>query len=163
MNTTKPVIGRRNLFRVRPRFLLACAAFIVALILPDAISGNLALQRSFLLLASIAIVAGWFFLLKYRDQNSRRRAWVALITSVCLTASVPVFYYELSPIRWIMHHPMFSNYVRPWVHWGYQGYLPVVWGVVGSFFGRGRARIAFLVGSILLWILRASMGAWVAW
>ena len=56
-----------------------------------------------------------------------------------------------------MKHPVLSMYARPWVHWGY---LFIYLGVVGSFLGRGRARIAFVVGSILLLILRESMGAW---
>jgi len=63
-----------------------------------------------------------------------------------------------------MRHPLhhtFEMYVWPWVHWGYQGYLPVLLGVAGSFAGRGRARIAFVVGSILLLVLRESMGTWV--
>jgi len=140
---------------------MACAAFIVVLVLPDAIRGRHVIQRLVLLLASLAVLSGWFFLLKYREPNRTWRAVVAAVTSVYLTASLPVFLFELSQIRWLMHHHMLSMYVRPWVHWGYQGYLPVLWGVAGSFFGRSWARIAFLVGSILLLILRASMGTWV--
>jgi hypothetical protein len=164
MNSMNPTMDRRNLFRVRPTFLLACVVFLIAFFLPDTIRGRHVVQRAFLVLASLAIVSGWFFLLKYREANSTWRTLVALVTSVYLTASVPVFLFEMSQIRWLMRHPFhhtFEMYVWPWVHWGYQGYVPVLLGVAGSFLGRGRARIAFVGGSILLLILRASMGTWV--
>jgi len=113
-------------------------------------------------LVSLAILSGWFLLLKYREPNSTWRAVVAAVASICLTASLPVFLYELSSIRWeIRYYPLQSMYVRPWVHWGYQGYIPLLWGVVGSFFGRGWARSAFVVGAILLLTLRNSLG-WIA-
>jgi L-asparagine transporter-like permease len=122
------------------------------------------IQRAFLALASLAILSGWFFLLKYREPNSTWRTSVSLATSVCLTAYLPIFLFELSQTKWLMHQPLhhaFSMYVWIWVRWAYQGYLVLVLGVAGSFLGRGRARIAFVVGSILLLILRASMGTWV--
>ncbi|MFY9844393.1 MAG: hypothetical protein WAK23_14880 [Terriglobales bacterium] len=64
-------------------------------------------------------------------------------------------------MRWLMRHPWhqwLSMYVRPWVHWGYTF---VFLSVICSFLGRGRARIAFVVGSVLLLMLRFAMGIWV--
>ncbi len=164
MNSSNPAMYRRELFRVRPIFLLACATLVAVVALPDVVHGSHILKRVFLLLAGLALASGWFFLLSDREPNSAWRAWIALLTSVYLTVSLPVFLFELSQIKWLMHHPhhyMFEMYVWPWVRWGDQGYLPVLLGVAGSFLGRGRARMAFVVGSILLLILRASMGTWV--
>lgn len=162
MNYATPAgIDRKKLFRVRPIFLVACAAFLAVISLPDVVHGSHVLKRVFLLMASLALVSGWFFLLRDREPNSAWRAVIALTTSVYLTVSVPVFLFEMSQIKWLMRHPMnrvFAIYVWPWVHWGF---LLVLLGVVGSFFGRGRARIAFFVGSILLTILWAATGTWV--
>jgi hypothetical protein len=158
MDTVNPSINRKTLFHVRPAFILACAALLGAIILPDALNGRHAAQRSVLLLASLAVALGWYFLLRYREPTRTWRALIALVTSAYLTASLPVFLFELSQIRWLMRHPWPSMYVMPWVRWGY---LLVLWGVVGSLVGRGRARIAFVVAGVLLMILRASMGTWV--
>ncbi|HZR63971.1 MAG TPA: hypothetical protein VFA85_02430 [Terriglobales bacterium] len=131
--------------------------------LPGVVHGNHILKRVFLLLACLALVSGWFFLLKDREPNSLWRASITLLTSVYLTASLPVFFFELSQMRWLMRdsmHRVFSAYAWLWVHWGSHGFLQVFLGVVGSFFGRGRARIAFLTGSVLLMILWAAMGTW---
>lgn len=162
MNHAHPAgIDRKSLFRVRPIFLIACAAFLAVITLPGVVHGSHILKRVFLLLATLALLSGWFFLLRDREPNSTWRALIALITSVYLTVSVPVFLFEMSQIKWLMRHPMnrvFAIYVWPWVHWGV---LLVLLGVVGSFFGRGRARIAFLVGSVSLMILWAATGTWV--
>ncbi|HTA23392.1 MAG TPA: hypothetical protein VK763_07650 [Terriglobales bacterium] len=163
MKSMNAAIDRSNL-RVRPNFVFACVVFLLVFFLPDIISGKHGLQKILLLLASVSIAVGWFFLLKPREPNSKLRALVALASSVYLTASLPAFLFELSQIKWLMRHPLhhtFEMYVWPWVHWGYHGYVPVLLGVAGSFAGRGRARTAFVVGSILLLILRESMGTWV--
>jgi len=157
-------VNRRNLFHVRIRFLLGCVVVLIVFFLPDAIRGSHGVQRAVLLIAGVSIFSGWFFLLKYREPNSTWRALIALLASVYLTASIPVFLFELSQIRWLMRHPlhhMFEIYVWPWVRWGHQGYIPVLLGVAGSFLGRGPARVAFVAGSVLLLALRASMGTWV--
>jgi hypothetical protein len=164
MKSENNVIDRSNLFRVRPIFVLGCVVFLLVVFLPDAISGRHGVQKLLLLSAGVAIASGWLFLLKHREANSTLRTLVALTTSVYLTLSLPAFLFELSQIKWLMRHPFhhaFEMYVWPWVHWGYQGYAPVLLGVAGSFAGRGRARIAFVVGSILLLVLRESMGIWV--
>jgi hypothetical protein len=164
MKPENPTIERSNLFRVRPIFVLGCVVFLLIFFLPDAVSGRYGVKKALLLSASVAIVSGWFFLLKYREPNSTWRVSAAFATSVYLTASLPAFLFEMSQIKWLMLHPFhhtFEMYVWPWAHWGYQGYLPVLLGVAGSFTGRGRARIAFVIGSILLLILRESMGPWV--
>jgi hypothetical protein len=164
MNFINSAMDRTTKFHVRPTFLMACIGFLVILVLPDAIKGRYAVQQSFLIFAGLAVGTGWFFLLKYRKPNSKWRASIALVTSVYLTAFVPVFLFELSPIKWLMRHPhhyVFEMYARPWVHWGYQGYLPLLLSVVGSSLGRGWARMAFIMASVLLLVLRASMGTWV--
>jgi len=150
--------NRQGLFSVRRSFLLACAAFLVVMVLPNVAEGRHTVQLVFLVLAALAIASGWFFLLKYREPNSTWRALIALITSVYLTVSIPVFFFELSQIRWFTRHPGFSMYARPWVHWGY---VFVYLGVAGAFLGRGRSRIAFVVASTLLMILWEGTGTWV--
>jgi hypothetical protein len=153
-------IDRKNSFRVRPIFLLAFAAFLAVITLPDVVRGGHTLKRVFLLLATVALASGWFFLLNDRDPNSAWRRFVALTTSVYLTMSVPAFLFEMSQIRWLIRHPMhrvFSIYVWPWARWGF---LLVFLGVVGSFLGCGRARVAFILASVLLTILWAATGTW---
>jgi hypothetical protein len=58
---------------------------------------------------------------------------------------------------WFMHAHWASLYVRPWVYWGF---IFVYFSVAGSFLGRGRASIAFVLASVLLLILWKSMGRW---
>ena len=155
---------RANWFHVRAGFLLAGASLAATLALPGLIRSSHALKMLFLLLAALALGLGWFFLLRERKPNSSGRASIAFVTSVYLTLSLPVFLFEMSQWRWLVRHPLrrvFSIYVWPWAHWGYGGLIQVFLGVVGSFFGHGRARIAFVTGSVLLMILWASTGDWV--
>jgi hypothetical protein len=49
-------------------------------------------------------------------------------------------------------------YSMPWVHWGY---IFMFLSIIGSFLGRGRSRIAFVTGSVLLMALREATGTWV--
>jgi hypothetical protein len=87
---------------------------------------------------------------------------ITLATSLYLTASIPIFVYQISGIRWRLQHPLpdslISMYVRPWVHWGI---LLLVLGLAASFFAQGRERIVLLTASVFLLVLRASMGTWV--
>ena len=161
MNSTNQVVGQEPWFRVRPKFLAACAAVIAVLILPDVIAHSYIIERAVLLFAALAILAGWFLLLKDPWPKANWRAVIMLLTSVYLVASLPVFLFELSPWRWFVRHPWhsrFSMYAMPWVHWGY---IFVFLSVMCSFLGRGRARIAFVTGSVLLMALREAMGTWV--
>jgi hypothetical protein len=91
MKPENPTIERSNLFRVRPIFVLGCVVFLLIFFLPDAVSGRYGVKKALLLSASVAIVSGWFFLLKYREPNSAWRVPAALATSVYLTASLPHF------------------------------------------------------------------------
>jgi uncharacterized membrane protein len=153
----------RKCFSFSRGLLLALVVFLAVFLLPAAIR-QAHVQRLLLAFAALAIAVGWFSLIKYREQNSAWRSAIALVSSVYLTASLPVFVFELSQVKWLMlnpHHSLFSAYTRLWLRWGYQGYLFVLLGTAGSFFGRGRARAAFLIGSIALLILRASMGVWI--
>jgi hypothetical protein len=144
--------------RVRPAFVLVCVAVLFVIFVPDVIARRLVLQRLLLVLAAIAIGLGWFFLLNRQDHpNGGWRAWTSLVTAAYLTASIPTVFFELSQGRWL-RYPAASMYVRPWVHWSYS---LLCLGILGSFVAQGRARMALVVGSIALLILRASMGAWV--
>jgi len=160
MNSMSQVEDQKRLFRVRPKFLAGCAAVVAVLILPDAVAESHILKRVVLLLAALAILSGWLLLLKDRGPKTTWRALIALIASVYLVASLPVFLFEMSQVKWLMRHPWhywLSMYVRPWVHWGY---ALVFLSVVCSFLGRGRARIAFVTGSVLLLVLRLATGTW---
>jgi hypothetical protein len=157
--------NRKGLLHVRPIFFFASGVFLAVVTLPDVVRGSHTLRRICLWSAALLILLGWYFLVKDRTPNSAWRKLIALITSVYLTVSLPVFLFEMSQMKWFMRHPMhhaFALYVRPWVHWGYGGILPVFLGVVGSFFGRGRARVAFLFASTLQMILWAATVTWAA-
>jgi hypothetical protein len=157
-------MNRTHRFRVRGSLLIGGAFVLCVAFLPGIVSGSYILKRAFLISASAAIATGWFFLFKDHEPNSTWRVWLAGITSVYLTVCLPAFLFEMSQIKWLMLHPMhrlFSMYVSPWVHFGFQGLLFVAGGVLGSLFGRGRARVAFLVGATLLLILRIAIGDWV--
>jgi len=159
--TMNQVEDHTRLFRVRPMFLAGCAAVLVVLILPDAVTHSHILQRVLLLLAALAILAGCLLLLNDQGPKPTWRATIALITAVYLVASLPVFFFELSQVKWFMRHPWhswLSMYARPWVHWGY---IFVYLSVICSFLGRGRTRIAFITGSVLLVVLWQATGTWV--
>ncbi len=162
MNSMTDVEGQARLVRVRPVFLAGCAAIVAVLILPSTIAQSHILKSAVLLLAALAILGGWLLLLNDHAPKTTWRALIAVIASVYLVISLPVFLFEMSQIKWLMRHPWhhwLSMYVRPWVHWGY---TLVFIGVILSFFGRGRARIAFVTGSVLLMVLRFAMGTWVS-
>ena len=155
------IVDQKGQFRVRPEILAGCAALLAVLILPNTIAQSHILKEVVLLLASLAILAGWFLLLTDREPRTTWRPLIALVASVYLVASVPVFLFEMSQMKWLMRHPWhhwFSMYVRPWVS---SGYTFVLLGVIFSLFGRGRARIAFVTGSLLLLVLRFATGTWV--
>jgi len=157
--------NRKRLSHVRPIFLFASAAFLAVVTMPGVVRGSHTLKRICLWSAALLILLGWCFLVKDRPPNSLWRKLIALTTSAYLTVSLPVFLFEMSQMKWFMRHPMrhaFDLYVWPWVHWGYGGILPVFLGVVGSLFGRGRARVAFLFASTLQMILWAATVTWVA-
>src|SRR5581483_7229659 len=98
-----------------------------------------------------AIASGWLFFFASRVPNSTWPSLVAVITSIYLTLSLPTFFIEFSTVGWIVSHPWVSAYVKPWANWGL---LLIVLAVVGSCFGRARARISFAAGSILLLTVR---------
>lgn len=165
MDSFNSAVHRGGLFQVRPGLLLGCCFVLLVFFLPDAIRGTHSLQWAVLSLATLAVAAGWLFLARHRQPNSPWRTMVALAASVCLTASLPAFLFEMSQVRWLMRHPghrVFSAYVWPWVgRWGYNGWALLLLIVAGSSFGRGWARVAFVTACTLLLILRASMGTWV--
>ncbi len=147
----RPPTERQGRFHVRPAFLFGCAIFLLVFFIPGAVAHKAYPQRLLLGLAVAAIISGWFFLLTHREPNSRWRWLVASAASIYLTISLPAFAYELSPFNWWLHHRAPLLYIWPFVHWGY---LLALFGLIGSFFGRGRARIAFVIASTVLMIIR---------
>jgi hypothetical protein len=162
MKSVNRLQDQTNWSFVRPRFLLGCAVCLLVLILPGLAGKRLFVQRAYLTFASLAILSAWLFLLKSDETRSKWRSSVALATSLYLTASIPIFLYELSDVRWRIRHPLpqplISTYVWPWVHWGY---LLLLLGFAGSFFAQGRVRIALLTASVLLLALRVAMVVWI--
>jgi hypothetical protein len=142
---------RQGRFHARPAFLFGCAIFLLVFFIPGIVAHKAHAQRVLLGLAIVAIISGWFFLLTHRESNSRWRSAVALAASIYLTMSLPAFAYELSSFNWLLHHHAPLLYIWPFVHWGY---LLALFGLLGSFFGRGRARIAFVIASTVLMIIR---------
>lgn len=147
--------NREGPFHVRLSFILACAAFLIAILLPGLIARKPVLQRAMLVLAITAIGWAWTLLISDAEPNGRWRVWLSFTTAAYLTASIPAFFIELSV--GLLRYPAASMCARPWVHWGY---ALTCLGVLGSFSGRGRTRVALLLGSVALWSLRAS-GAWI--
>jgi hypothetical protein len=158
MNQLVATVGRDGHFRVRPAVLIGCGILSAVVLLPVVFAHRYHAQMGLLLFASACVISGWFVLVRYRELDSSWRARLALLTSVYLTVSVPGFFIEFSPITWFMHAHWASLYVRPWVHWGFAF---VYLSVAGSFLGRGRARVAFVLASVLLTILWESMGRWI--
>ena len=153
----------RRWFHVRPIFFLVCFIALVLWFVPRLIGNRHGAQQTFFFFACAAIVMGWFFFLKYREVNGIWRSFIFVLTSACLTASLPLFLVELSGGKYATftaHSHLFSSYERIWINWGFQGYIPVLLGIVGSVFGGGRSRFAFLMGGIALLALRESMGTW---
>lgn len=161
MNTGNDEVPQKSHFTVRPKFLAGCAVVLAVLFLPDLVAESYVSKVIVLLLATASIFRGWLLLLREHEQTSSWRSLISLIASVYLVISLPAFLFEISQIKWLMRHPWhqwFSLYVRPWVHWGY---LFICLSIVGSLFGRGRARIAFVAASLLLLVLRGATGTWV--
>jgi hypothetical protein len=154
-------------FYIRPRFLAALSLWIavpvVVIYFGILVSHNHVLKMFIWMSSILALLTGWYFLLKDHEPHSRWRAWIALITSIYLAASLPTFLFEISPFRWFVIHPMhreFSGYVLPWIYWG-RGSIFVLAGVAGSLCGRGRARAAFLLTSVLLLTLWFATMPWI--
>lgn len=151
-------------FHVRPIFFLVCFVVLVLWFAPRLIANRHGAQQTFFFFACAAIAMGWFFFLKYREVNGVWRSLIFTLTVACLTASLPLFLMELSAGKYAAlgaRSHLFASYERIWITWGFQGYIPVVLGMVGSLFGSGRSRFAFLLGGIALLALRESMGPWV--
>lgn len=160
MNSASSGIDRgKQLFRVRPNFILACIAVLAVLGAPGAIRGSLPTQRLVLLFAGVSIASGWFFRFRDRTPNGTWRASIALVTSIYLTTSIPAYCLAFfASVWWVFQHHTFWIFLGPWATWGH---VLAYFGVAGSFFGRGRARIAFVVGSTLLMVLMESTGKWI--
>lgn len=155
---TMEAVSPDGRFRVRPSVLIGCALLFAVVVLPILFSHKYYAQMSLLLAASLCVISGWFALVRYRELDATWRGWIALLTSVYLTVSLPGFFIEFSPMMWFIRTHWAQIYVRPWIHWGF---IYVYLSVAGSFLGRGRARIAFVLASVLLLILWESMGRWV--
>jgi len=153
MSSASQLAQGGNWYQVRPRFLAGCAAVLFILILPDAIK-SAHLQRPVLLLGSLAIVLGWF-LWKPRESIPMGRSVIALAASLYVTLFAPVVFLMFFLHQpWRYHALLVLRYAPSWHDWSL---VLACLCVAGSFFGRGRARIAFVVGSTLLLVLQLSM------
>jgi hypothetical protein len=151
-------VDRGGNLRVRLAVLIGCGILLAVVTLPMVFAHRYYAQMGLLFVSSICIISGWLLLVSYRELDTSLRGRLSLFTSLYLTASVPGFLIEFSPITWFMHAHWASLYVRPWVHWGF---IFVYLSIAGSFLGRGRARVAFVLASVLLTILWESMGRWI--
>jgi len=95
MNSVNQERQRNNWLVVRPRFLLACAVVLLILILPSVGWQRPLVQAVYVVIASLAILSAWYFLLKPRDSASRARTMITVATSLYLTASIPIFVYQI--------------------------------------------------------------------
>ncbi len=160
MDSANQIVAQKRWFSVRPKFLAGCAAAVSVLFLPDIIALSYALKLTTLGLATSSILSGWFLLLMDGGPKQIWRYVLATIAAIYLVISLPVFLFEISQIRWLMRHPWahwFSMYVRPWVH---LGFVLIFLSIIFSYFGQGRARLAFVTGSLLLLVLRLATDTW---
>ena len=148
--------NKRN--EVRPALILTVIAILSIVIFPGAIAGKPRLQSAGIMLAALVVAFDWYFLLKDRSYEKSWRFTITLATGIYITASVPTFLFELYQVKWIGQHHVISLYVRPWV---YGGYSLVLGTVIGAMCGRGKVRVAGLVATTILAIIRLSMGTWV--
>lgn len=165
MNSAATNSSAGDRFRVRPIVLLGCGSALAILLGPPLIAHWRGVQLCLLLIASLLFLWGWFALLKYRELSQTWRGWVAVAPAAYLLLSVPAFFYELYGLIWVMRHHWITfeewfgrYYVIPWGHWGF---VLIFCGVVSSFFGRGKSRVAFVLGGTLLMILWASIPPWI--
>lgn len=161
MDSKRQEIDDSSTSRVRLGFLGCCAALIAFLILILGVKNQHILQRTLLFLATIAILVGWTLLFMDGLPQQGWRKLITLITSAYLVISLPVFWFEMSQVRWFTrspHHIWWSLYARPWVHWGY---IFISLSISCSFFGKGWMRVAFITGAVLLMVNWATMSTWV--
>jgi hypothetical protein len=90
------------MFSVRPVFLLFCTAVLAVVFMPDLFVRRHTAQSTLLLVAAVAVVLSWFYLAHHPEQAGGWGRWIAIATSVYLSLSIPVFFLELSPVRWFM-------------------------------------------------------------
>jgi hypothetical protein len=107
------------------------------------------------LVVTISVTAlGWFLLCMDSNTLQPRYKWITLTTAVVLTLSIADFsLFDVVPVRLVVRfnpvHTMATMLLRS------PGYLVVLAWLI-PFFGRGRSRTAFVIGSTLTLFLWAS-------
>jgi len=108
-----------------------------------------------ILVVTVAVTAlGWFLLCKDSGTLHARYKWITLIGAVVLTLSIAAFsLFDVVPIKVIVRFDLVS--ALDTILWRWQGcLLGLAW--VIPFFGRGRSRVAFVIGSTLMLFLWAA-------
>ena len=151
---------------IRSGLLLLCIIFLLVLVYGATpvfalVKTSRIAKDVLLFLGALSVAVGWFYRFKSPANNLLWRSAIAFVTAAYLVLVIPVYYFELNQWRWFLgSHPWVSMYAEPWARWRWSQ-VSVYLGVAGSFAGRGRSRIAFVVGATLLMILWESMGQWV--
>jgi hypothetical protein len=150
----------RSAFRVRPGLLLFFIAFLFLWLcglttIPGILGKGPSIGRIVaLFVATVALTVGSLFL--YRDSGSYHslQMWVTLVAMISLAISIPTFVlFAMVTLRSLMSsHVLFvvSNILTRLR----EPLAGVAW--IGSFFGRGRSRLALVVGSTLMIVLWGS-------
>jgi hypothetical protein len=141
----------RSSLRIRPGLLLFSIVFSVVLLLgltpiPRLLGkGHTVARISVLLVATIFILIGCFFLNKDSESYRPWRMWATLVAIICIAVSIPAFVlFTAIPLRMLIWSRFGYAVSRVLMSWG--DLLSSV-GWVGSFFGHGRSRLFLVIGS----------------
>jgi hypothetical protein len=147
-------------WRVRPGLLLffisvlALALFYKAGLAELLAAAPATARQALLLSATIAAALGWLLLWKdFRTFRSCQR-WITLAAAMVLSLSISAYaLYAVVPLKFIFPFRLVSAVAKSL--WGWQDVLASLAWIV-PFFGRGRSRIALVVGGTLMLLLWAA-------
>jgi hypothetical protein len=153
-------LGNQFQWRVRPGLLLfvlsvlALGVFDKAGFAKSLGTGPSTWKHAILLVVISVTAFGWFLLGKDSASLRPRYKWITLAAAVVLTLSIAAYaFYDVVPIKFIIPFPLVSALET--MLWRLQdGLLGLAW--VVPFFGRGRSRIALVIGGTLMLFLWAS-------
>lgn len=152
----------RRLLYARPGLRIFVATFLVMIAygyspLPPLVERSLLAERIMFVFAVTAMVLGWVWAARHPEAISSGRLWIARVSAVYLAISVPVYALQLSARLSLFIHPWVAAITRPWA--GLHGGVLVGVAWLCSFSWRGRPRVAFVVASTLLLLVRTA-GTW---
>lgn len=149
--------SKQSQVRVRPGLLLALIVVVALAILDKTglgaslVTAPATVKRAILLGATIATGFGWFLLCKDPKPSRSMLKWTTVVAAVVLTLSIPAYIqYTVIPLEFVLRSRLLIAVATFLFRW--RNTLAFV-GWIGPFFGRGRSRVAFVVGGTLMFFL----------